>query len=757
VLPKDSFVEKNGLELKGKYVGHSAPQVQEAVADAMGGCLFIDEAYALAGDESGHNDSFSTEVIRTLLTEVENNRTNVLVILAGYKDKMARLLRADPGLPRRFPNQAHLSDYTPEELADIAETAAQDRFGLTFEPSLKEKLAVHITDHYISQIPKQNGGLAVNLTEEAMGRMAKRVITDGVVSGNATTTLTAADFAIAAETDSEEARRLIEEEIQALVGMAAGKAIFDDMRKRVLYVERGGNKKVLQVCLNMVITGNPGVGKTTLARLVSRFLHAYGVLPKDTFVEKNGLELKGQYVGQSCPRVVDAVADAMGGCLFIDEAYALASSHDTFSMEVIRTLLTEVENNRTNLLVILAGYKDKMQGLLNADPGLPRRFPNQVHLADYSPAELALIAETAARDRFGMNFEAGLVDKVAAMIKSKHQSSIRLHNGGLAVNLTEEALGRLADRCVQHNLYNEDTLTAFDFGIGNLQAPRRAAPSQKTSLIHPLQRPKGHGPRSPPRAPVTPTQENHSAIKQTAAGRYVAALRDKSLSKDELARLKAEMDAAMSTEPRAPIVPVVRRAPAAHDSEPKTRSPSTAAAAEDAAATAEDACICCQEEAPTAPDDALAVNPPAQPSNDEEEQRRWMAEVEMMTDSATEQVESDPDDWDAPAVAPPGSAPQNEAEQEEEETVGAIQSQEDTTTHTKKAPKEKKVNEKKVEQQRQEKIRRAGKCSEGYEWDRRQGNFTGPCLMCGGSPGDGYQCQGGSHWMCIKCIDKVKL
>ena len=119
-----------------------------------------------------------------------------------------------------------------------------------------------------------------------------------------------------------------------MVGMAAGKAIFDDMRKRVLYVERGGNKKVLQVCLNMVITGqhsdstwlraiadsvlcctgNPGVGKTTLARLVSRFLHAYGVLPKDTFVEKNGLELKGQYVGQSCPRVVDAVADAMGGC-----------------------------------------------------------------------------------------------------------------------------------------------------------------------------------------------------------------------------------------------------------------------------------------------------------------------------------------------------------------------------------------------------------------------------------------------------------
>ena len=145
--------------------------------------------------------------------------------------------------------------YSPEELAEIAEAAAQDRFALTFEPGLREKLAVHITDHYISQIPKQNGGLAVNLTEEAMGRLAKRCIADSIVGGDIASTLTAADFAIAAETDSEEARRLIEEEIQSLVGMAAGKAIFDDMRQRVLYVEKGGNKRVLQVCLNMVITG----------------------------------------------------------------------------------------------------------------------------------------------------------------------------------------------------------------------------------------------------------------------------------------------------------------------------------------------------------------------------------------------------------------------------------------------------------------------------------------------------------------------
>lgn len=249
---------------------------------------------------------------------------------------MARLMRADPGLPRRFPqqvclislpttltaslHQVHLADYSPEELASIAKTAAHDRFDLDFEPGLEEKLCQHITDQYSGQIPQSNGGLAVNLCEAAMGRLTKRVMATGKV-GREASQLIAADFEIDAETSSEEARRVVEEDIVALVGMSEAKQMFNDLRKRVQYVENGGNRKVLQVCLNMVITGNPGVGKTTLARLIGRFLHAYGVLPKDTFVERNGLELKGKYVGHSAPQVQEAVADAMGGTLFIDEVH----------------------------------------------------------------------------------------------------------------------------------------------------------------------------------------------------------------------------------------------------------------------------------------------------------------------------------------------------------------------------------------------------------------------------------------------------
>ena len=156
-----------------------------------------------------------------------------------------------------------------------------------------------------------------------------------------------------------------------------------DERRRALGIEPRPKTN------HMLFLGNPGTGKTTFARMLHKFMYAFGVLPKDNFVEKNGLELKGRYVGHTAPNVKSAIADAMGGCLFLDEAYALVDSGgDSFSSEAIRTLLTEVENNRTGLMVVLAGYKDKMGQLMRADPGLNRRFPLRLDLVDYTPDEI---------------------------------------------------------------------------------------------------------------------------------------------------------------------------------------------------------------------------------------------------------------------------------------------------------------------------------------------------------------------------------
>eukprot|EP00931_Biecheleriopsis_adriatica_P119606 TRINITY_DN9482_c0_g1_i1.p1 TRINITY_DN9482_c0_g1~~TRINITY_DN9482_c0_g1_i1.p1 ORF type:complete len:1700 (-),score=447.62 TRINITY_DN9482_c0_g1_i1:54-5153(-) len=486
VLSKDSFVEKNGLELKAEYMGGTAPRVKAAVQEAMGGCLFLDEAYALMDSSAGiggAGDAFSQEALRTLLTEVENHRTNLMVVLAGYKEKMGRLMRAEEGLARRFPNRLHLDDYTPAELAHICEMCARHRHQREFEPGLREKLTVHIENFYWRDISQQNAGLSVNLTEQALDRQIVRIVAtypqafaqnilptrqtspgrnDDAPSltrqrssvsiqtiKNEVSVFTAADFGIEERPTmgDPEQRKIVHQDVERLTGMHNVKAFFRELSRTVAFVERGGDPRVLQTSLNLRLTGNPGTGKTTVARLIGRYLYAHGVLPRDTFVERNALALKGQFVGQTAPTVAEAVRDAMGGCLFIDEAYALADrGGDKFSGEVIRTLLTEVENHRTGLLVVLAGYADKMDVLMDSDPGLRRRFSLVLQLEDYSAEELAEICEHAAQDRFKLNFAPGLREALAKHIRSQHGHEISQHNGGLAVTLAERAFRRLATR-----------------------------------------------------------------------------------------------------------------------------------------------------------------------------------------------------------------------------------------------------------------------------------------------------------------------
>jgi Cdc6-like AAA superfamily ATPase len=179
VIEKNSFVKRNILELKGQHVGATTPLIKGVVAEAMGGVLFLDEAYALVDTSSAtetHSDPYSRDAIRTLLTEVENNRENLTVILAGYKDGMQRLMRADPGLPSRFPRSLHLPDYDAKELAQICKTYAKKRFdGVEFAPGLEAKLAKHIADFYAFKIAEGNGRLAANLADAAMEKHDSRL------------------------------------------------------------------------------------------------------------------------------------------------------------------------------------------------------------------------------------------------------------------------------------------------------------------------------------------------------------------------------------------------------------------------------------------------------------------------------------------------------------------------------------------------------------------------------------------------------
>lgn len=229
----------------------------------------------------------------------------------------------------------------------------------------------------------------------------------------------------------------IKEEISEIVGLDEVKEYLLSMENLVKAgnVRRRLGLKADAVTRHMIFTGNPGTGKTTIARLVSRLMKAIGALNQGHLVEVTRADLVGRYVGHTAPLTMSVIKSALGGVLFIDEAYSLyRGKDDSFGLEAIDTLVKGMEDNRDNLMVILAGYSDEMSVFLTSNSGLASRFPKTVHFEDYEADELLKIAISVARK------------KDYTIVEAAHEA-IRAHLG--RANRVEKSNGRLARNVVE--------------------------------------------------------------------------------------------------------------------------------------------------------------------------------------------------------------------------------------------------------------------------------------------------------------------
>lgn len=212
---------------------------------------------------------------------------------------------------------------------------------------------------------------------------------------------------------------------------------------------------------HMIFTGNPGTGKTTVARLVGEIYHEKGLLSKGHFIEVSRAELVGKYVGHTAQIVKEIVEKAKGGVLFIDEAYSLSGSGNDFGQEAIDTLVKEMEDNRDDLVVIAAGYPALMQEFLRSNPGLQSRFPITVEFPDYSPEELIQIFKSlCAENSFNVTFE--LLDRVKAAFRT--EASRRRNNFGnarMVRNYFEKMIMNQANRLVVGGTLGMQDVTEF--------------------------------------------------------------------------------------------------------------------------------------------------------------------------------------------------------------------------------------------------------------------------------------------------------
>lgn len=449
IVEKGQLVETDRSGLVGRYAGETAVKTGAIVDSAMGGILFIDEAYQLVG---GDNDDYGKEAIATLLKRMEDDRDKFVVIAAGYTDEMRDFLDANSGLRSRFARTIEFADYSAKELALIFRSMAKKN-QFTLGKDLDEGL-----DGAIAKLTRKrdrtfgNARFVRQLFEDATGRQANRLAEAGTLSGDALSTLTLADLGLD-ERKTDVRAPTVEEvlaELDALTGLADVK---DSVRKLVATVkankmrEEKGIENNVTMSYNFVFTGNPGTGKTTVARILGKAFRALGILDRGNFVETDRSGLVAKYAGQTAQKTNKLIDSAMGGILFIDEAYQLnQGANDSYGSEAVATLLKRMEDARGSIVVIIAGYKDEMKKFMDMNSGLESRFNRTIEFPDYSAKDLAEIFRNMAKKggyRLSPDVEKWITPYIGVMTKDRTK---RFGNARWARGLFEKSVERQALR-----------------------------------------------------------------------------------------------------------------------------------------------------------------------------------------------------------------------------------------------------------------------------------------------------------------------
>lgn len=404
LLSKGHVVEADRSDLVAEYIGQTAPKTKEIIKKAKGGILFIDEAYALARKNDDSKD-FGKEAIEILLKEMSDGDGDLSIIVAGYPEEMGNFLESNPGLKSRFNMHYDFPDYTPQDLMLIADYTAQKR-AILFNPEARELLYKKLVDSYRERDKTFGNARYVNsLIDESKMNMGLRIMqTDNPndLSKEDLSTITALDIQkifnaknrdIADIPIDEELLKSALNTLHGMIGLSGIKNEIDELVKLVRFYKEIGRDIRQTFSLHAVFTGNPGTGKTTVARLLAQIYKALGILERGNLVECDRQALVGGYVGQTALKTNEILNKAMGGVLFIDEAYALSEGGENdFGKEAIETILKRMEDNRGELVVIVAGYTDNMKHFLESNPGLHSRFDRSYLFEDYNATELYEIA-----------------------------------------------------------------------------------------------------------------------------------------------------------------------------------------------------------------------------------------------------------------------------------------------------------------------------------------------------------------------------
>ena len=388
------------------------------------------------------------------------------LIFYSHKGREALADKFGAALVSALGDVCETASYTREDLAALA---AQQLNGLAQKIRTRLGLTLSagadVRDYVAAQCTAQKGAAGLSACTDRIFRALSEYClrTDEALTG--TVALTAGsegvlfrlndgadqplfDLLPAAYTGALDAIRA---EINELVGLAPVKEYVFGLADNLQVQQRraAAGLKTASLSMHMIFTGNPGTGKTTIARLVARYLKAIGALKGGQLVEVTRADLVGRYTGHTAPLTNSVIESALGGVLFIDEAYSLyRGEQDSFGLEAIDTLVKGMEDHRDELVVILAGYTREMETFLTANSGLASRFPNRIEFPDYTAEELLQITQVLARNKGYTLAEACTEPLLGYYARWQEADARTAGNGRLARNTLEKAIFHQSRRLV---------------------------------------------------------------------------------------------------------------------------------------------------------------------------------------------------------------------------------------------------------------------------------------------------------------------
>ena len=461
IVSRGQIVEADRSKLVAGYAGQTAIKTNQLIDSALGGVLFIDEAYTLTSSE---NDSFGAEAIDTLLKRLEDDRGKFVCIVAGYTDQMQSFIDANPGLKSRFTQTIHFDDYTPDELTQIFMNLAESKKFIVDEAT---QAALHRLFEQLYLRRDKNFGNAREVRrvfDETVERQSQRLVEmmsqpDVQVSDNEAEgfmlhevyNITIDDLPANQSLTSRPIDEVLAE-LDAFVGMRSVKNAIRRLAVQNMFIKQraaAGAGNIKQLAMNFILTGNPGTGKTSIARKMGEILQSMDILPTSKVTECSRATLVGKYMGET-PKIVNEMCDkSMGGILFIDEAYTLSDQNDQYGKEAIDTLMKRMEDDRGKFVVIAAGYQNKMEEFMETNPGLASRFTHKLHIDDYNVEELLeIFKHMAKKEQYQLSPEAEFkaLEVISKMVINKDSS---FGNAREMRNLFDQTIQHLSMRVSQ--------------------------------------------------------------------------------------------------------------------------------------------------------------------------------------------------------------------------------------------------------------------------------------------------------------------